>query len=120
MVERKGGALGNSAQKISNFAGSGSKRTVLNNVVKDHAIQLNAPVGEESVSSKGARLGSSRTVSNNISKEQAIQLNAPIGEKEVLKLEIRDNESMGTSIQINHAISEDLFRQLLAHHSRRK
>ncbi|KAF7857810.1 uncharacterized protein EAF02_011177 [Botrytis sinoallii] len=61
---------------------------------------------------------SRRIVSNNVAREQALQINAPIGEKgwrEAFQLKIRDNEAAGNSIQINHAISEDLFNRLLAH-----
>ncbi|TGO54989.1 hypothetical protein BCON_0098g00110 [Botryotinia convoluta] len=61
---------------------------------------------------------SRRIVVKNVVREQALQINAPIGEKgwrEAVQLEIRDNEAAGNSIQINHAISEDLFNRLLAH-----
>ncbi|TGO49036.1 hypothetical protein BOTNAR_0447g00010 [Botryotinia narcissicola] len=62
---------------------------------------------------------SRRIVSKNVARDQALQINAPIGEKgwreASFQLEIRDNEAAGNSIQINHAISEDLFNRLLAH-----
>ncbi|TGO37888.1 hypothetical protein BHYA_0086g00030 [Botrytis hyacinthi] len=63
---------------------------------------------------------SRRIVSRNVAREQALQINAPIGEKgwrEAFQIEIQDNEATGSSIQINHAISEDLFDKLLAHRS---
>lgn len=53
-----------------------------------------------------------------MAREQALQINAPVGEKgwrEAFQIEIRDNEATGNSIQINHAISEDLFDKLMAH-----
>lgn len=59
----------------------------------------------------------SRIVLNNITQGQALQINGPIGEegwREVAKLEIRDNKAENKSIQVNHAISADVFAQLLA------
>lgn len=67
-------------------------------------------------SPKSLGLIPSRSVLRNVTKEQALQINGPIGEKgwmEVFQLEIRDNEATGNGIQVNHAISEDAFRQLL-------
>ncbi|KAF7943340.1 hypothetical protein EAE96_011267 [Botrytis aclada] len=67
---------------------------------------------------ENAERGFRRIILNNVAREKAVQINAPIGEKgwrEAFQLEIRDNEATGNSIQINHAISEDLFKRLLAH-----
>ncbi|TGO26626.1 hypothetical protein BPAE_0056g00480 [Botrytis paeoniae] len=66
---------------------------------------------------------SSRIVLKNVTRDQALQINGPIGEKgwrEVSQLEIRDNEAAGNGLQVNHAISEDMFIQLLAHRDRNK
>jgi len=62
----------------------------------------------------------SRVVINNLSKDQALQINGPIGEKgwiEVSRLEIRDNEACGESIQVNHATSMEVFDKLLVSRS---
>ncbi|KAF7928949.1 uncharacterized protein EAE97_009791 [Botrytis byssoidea] len=70
---------------------------------------------------KDAGQVSSRVVLKNVTRDQALQINGPIGEKgwrEVSQLEIRDNEAAGNGLQVNHAISEDLFMQLLAHRDR--
>ncbi|TGO10022.1 hypothetical protein BTUL_0147g00260 [Botrytis tulipae] len=70
---------------------------------------------------KDAGRVSSRVVLKNVTRDQALQINGPIGEKgwrEVSQLEIRDNEAAGNGLQVNHAISEDLFIQLLAHRDR--
>ncbi|TGO69373.1 hypothetical protein BELL_0777g00010 [Botrytis elliptica] len=72
---------------------------------------------------KDAGRVSSRVVLKNVSRDQALQINGPIGEKgwrEVSQLEIRDNEAAGNGLQVNHAISEDMFIQLLAHRDRNK
>ncbi|RAL64619.1 hypothetical protein DID88_001652 [Monilinia fructigena] len=66
---------------------------------------------------KDANSIASRIVLRNVTKEQAFQINGPIGERgwrEVNQLEICDNEASGSSLQINHAVSEELFLQLLA------
>ncbi|KAJ8063731.1 hypothetical protein OCU04_007594 [Sclerotinia nivalis] len=74
--------------------------------------------------SKDAGWISGRIVLNNVTREQALQINGPIGEKgwreEVFHLEIRDNEASGSSIQINHAVSEEAFYAMLAHKDRSK
>jgi len=59
----------------------------------------------------------SRIVLNNITEDQALQINGPIGEKgwrEVVQLEIKNNRAANKSIQVNHAISEEVFNQLMA------
>jgi hypothetical protein len=64
-----------------------------------------------------ANRSTSRIVINNITEGQALQINGPVGEsgwKEVVQLEIRDNSAANKSIQVNHAISEDVFDRLLA------
>lgn len=66
---------------------------------------------------------SSRIVLNNVVREQALQINGPVGEKgwrEAFQLEVRDNQAAGNSIQVNHAISEDMFNKLLAHKNQNK
>ncbi|KAK6608904.1 hypothetical protein H4I96_02835 [Botrytis cinerea] len=72
---------------------------------------------------KDAERGSGRIVLKNVTREQALQINGPIGEKgwrEVSQLEIRDNEAAGSGIQVNHAVSEDVFLKLLTHKSQNK
>ncbi|KAF5876587.1 uncharacterized protein Bfra_002992 [Botrytis fragariae] len=72
---------------------------------------------------KDARKVFSRVVLKNVTRDQALQINGSIGEKgwrEVSQLEIRDNEATGNGLQVNHAISEDMFFQLLAHRDRNK
>ncbi|KAB8293067.1 hypothetical protein EYC80_007427 [Monilinia laxa] len=72
---------------------------------------------------KDANSTASRTILRNVAKEQAFQINGPIGERgwrEVTQLEICDNEATGSSIQINHAVSEEVFLQLLAQKDRSK
>ncbi|KAF7912335.1 uncharacterized protein EAF01_001356 [Botrytis porri] len=64
---------------------------------------------------------SSRNVMRNVTRDQALQINGPIGEKgwrEVSQLEIIENEAAGNGLQINHAISEDMFIRLLAQRDR--
>jgi hypothetical protein len=64
-----------------------------------------------------ASTSTSRIVINNMTEGQALQINGPVGEsgwKEVVQLEIRDNRAANKSIQVNHAISEDIFDRLLA------
>jgi len=59
----------------------------------------------------------SRIVIENLTEGQALQVNGPIGEKgwrEVSHLEIRNNKAIGMSIQVNHAVSEEVFERMLA------
>lgn len=59
----------------------------------------------------------SRRVERNTTKNQAIQVNAPIGVGgfvEVDHLVIIDNEAFEKSIQVNHAVSLDIFDKILA------
>ncbi|CAD6455816.1 5e77a018-5156-4f60-b40b-2159ab023bf8 [Sclerotinia trifoliorum] len=74
--------------------------------------------------SKDAGWLSRRITLNNVTREQALQINGPIGEKgwreEVSHLEIRNNEASGSSIQINHAVSEEAFYAMLANRDRNK
>ncbi|KAI9643517.1 hypothetical protein NHQ30_008136 [Ciborinia camelliae] len=73
--------------------------------------------------SEDASSTSSQIVLGNVTKDQAFQINGSVGEGrwwKVNKLEIRDNEAAGTSIQVNHAVSEDTIQTLLAHNDRRR
>lgn len=58
----------------------------------------------------------SRRVERNETKDQSFQVNAPIGVGgfvEVDHLVIVDNKALHTSIQVNHAVSQDNFDRLM-------
>lgn len=58
----------------------------------------------------------SRRVERNETKDQSFQINAPIGIGgfvEVDHLNILDNKALHTSIQVNHAVSQDNFDRLM-------
>lgn len=71
----------------------------------------------ESPSNHSIKDITSRVIINNSTEGQALQINGPIGEigwREVSHLEIRNNRATGSSIQLNHATSIDVFKQMLA------
>lgn len=58
-----------------------------------------------------------RIVVDNLTLDQALQINGPIGEdgwREVSHLVVERNNASGTSIQLNHAVSRQDFKDLLA------
>ncbi|KAK1144194.1 hypothetical protein N8T08_005607 [Aspergillus melleus] len=67
--------------------------------------------------SDGAGSHTTRLILNNVTLDQALQINGPVGEKgwrEVSRLTIKDNCARDKSIQVNHAVSLDVFDRLLA------
>ncbi|KAJ4176195.1 hypothetical protein NW767_015531 [Fusarium falciforme] len=58
----------------------------------------------------------SRVIHYNMAYDQSIQINGPIGGEDWLRsahITIQNNRARGHSVQVNHSISADVFRQLL-------